>query len=194
MPGVLIWLYLYGHEAVRRKLKNSLKMQKNALFACFWAYLGQPHDHIGWAKPMLVASINSTNQRTNPWNFREKILRIGGAGKWVFFSRPFWIFFSKKYIYVYIFSNENNLGFHIWYHFFLHYGCFLQNLGKDFIWTNMHTTVCFKHLHLVTGLRAQTLLSRVCGSKDVLTTDCTNLAIRLQSTTSLPKAHLHIWL
>ena len=28
------------------------------------------------------------------------------------------------------------------YHFFLHYGWFLQNLGKDFIRTNMHTTVC----------------------------------------------------
>ena len=39
-------------------------------------------------------------------------------------------------------SNENNLGFHMRYHFFLHYGWFLQNLGKDFIRTNMHTTVC----------------------------------------------------
>ena len=27
------------------------------------------------------------------------------------------------------------------YHLFLHYGWFLQNLGKDFIPTNMHTTV-----------------------------------------------------
>jgi hypothetical protein len=27
------------------------------------------------------------------------------------------------------------------YHFFLQYGWFLQNLGKDFIPTNMHTTV-----------------------------------------------------
>ena len=50
---------------------------------------------------MPFASINSTNPRTNPWNFHEKILRIGGAGKWGFFeaailnflSRPFWIFF-----------------------------------------------------------------------------------------------------
>ena len=50
---------------------------------------------------MPFASINSTNPRNNPWNFHEKILRIGGAGKWDFFeaailnflSRPFWIFF-----------------------------------------------------------------------------------------------------
>ena len=39
--------------------------------------------------------------RTDPWEFHEKILRIGGAGKWGFFeaailnllSRPFWNFF-----------------------------------------------------------------------------------------------------
>ena len=50
---------------------------------------------------MPFASINSTNPRTNPWNFHEKILRIGGAGKRGFFeaailnflSRPFWTFF-----------------------------------------------------------------------------------------------------
>ena len=56
---------------------------------------------MGWAKSMPFASINPTNPRTNPWNFHEKILRIGGAGKWGFFeaailnflSRPFWIFF-----------------------------------------------------------------------------------------------------
>ena len=71
------------------------------VFRLFWAYVGQPHDHISWAKPMPFASINSTNPRTNPWEFHEKILRIGGAGKWVFFeaailnflSWPFWIFF-----------------------------------------------------------------------------------------------------
>ena len=71
------------------------------VFRLFWAYVGQPHDHISWAKPMPFASINSTNPRTDPWEFHEKILRIGGAGKWGFFeaailnflSRPFWNFF-----------------------------------------------------------------------------------------------------
>ena len=32
-------------------------------------------------------------------------------------------------------------GFHMRYHFFLYYGWFLQKLRKDFIRTNMHTTV-----------------------------------------------------
>ena len=32
-------------------------------------------------------------------------------------------------------------GFHMRYHFFLYYEWFLENLRKDFIRTNMHTTV-----------------------------------------------------
>ena len=76
------------------------KNTKNTFCACFWAYVGQPHSHINCAIPMPFASINSTNPRTNPWNFHEKMLRIGRAGKWGFFeaailnflSRPFWIF------------------------------------------------------------------------------------------------------
>ena len=36
----------------------------------------KPHGHIGWATSMPFVSINSTNSRTNPWNFLEKILRI----------------------------------------------------------------------------------------------------------------------
>ena len=52
---------------------------------CFCPYVGQPHDHIGWATSMPFASINPTNPRTNPWNFHKKILRIGDFEK-----RPFW--------------------------------------------------------------------------------------------------------
>ena len=63
------------------------------ILGCFWAYAGQPHNHIGWATSMPFASINPTNPRTNPWNFHKKILRIGGAGKWPFFRWPIWFFF-----------------------------------------------------------------------------------------------------
>ena len=59
--------------------------QKICVFRLFWAYVGQPPDHISCAKPMPFASIISTIPRTNPWEFHEKILRIGRAGKWVFF-------------------------------------------------------------------------------------------------------------
>ena len=63
---------------------------------CFWAYVGQSHDYIDWATPMPFASNNSTNPRTNPENFHEKISRIGGAGKWGFFESAILIFFFKK--------------------------------------------------------------------------------------------------
>ena len=58
--------------------------EKNAFFVilgCFCPYVRQPHDHIGWATSMPFASINPTNPRTNLWNFRKKILRIGDFEK-----------------------------------------------------------------------------------------------------------------
>ena len=71
---------------------------------CFWAYVGQPQDHIGWATPMPFASINPINWRTNPWNFHEKILRIVGAGKWGFFESAI---SKKKFLHL----NENKCQF-----------------------------------------------------------------------------------
>ena len=79
MRRALVWLNLYGCEAVWRKLKNSLKTQK------------------------------------------------------IFFSRPFDFFFAS--------SNEKKQLIHMRYHFFVHHEWFLQNLGKEAVRTNMHTTV-----------------------------------------------------
>ena len=55
----------------------------------------------------------------------------------VILSHPF--FFSKKKKLLHL--NENKQPVHVTYHLFLQYGWFLQNLGKDFIGTNMHMTV-----------------------------------------------------
>ena len=101
MWRALVWLNLYGCEAVRQYCCQTWAQQqaKNAFFVflgCFWAYVGQPHDYIGWATPMHFTSINPTSQSTNPWNFLEKILRIGGAGKKNFFQPAILRFFSKK--------------------------------------------------------------------------------------------------
>ena len=64
------WLLkLYGCEAVRHKLKNSLKTQKKQFLPVF--ELLQSLNHIGWATLMPFASINPTNPRTNPWNFKN---------------------------------------------------------------------------------------------------------------------------
>ena len=54
MPRALMWLNLYGREAVRRKLKNRKKKDFLFFLGCFWAYVGQPHDHIGWAGSILL--------------------------------------------------------------------------------------------------------------------------------------------
>ena len=58
-----------------------------------------------------------------------------------FLSQPFWIFVSKKKK-ILLHLNKDKQPVHMRYHLFLQYGWFLQNLGKDFIRTNMHTTVC----------------------------------------------------
>ena len=89
MRRALMWLNLY----IVIRLSNI-----TAIFACFWGYVGQSLSHIGWATSMPLASINSTNPRTNPWNFREKKVENWGIWK----SQLFWVghfdFFSKKII------------------------------------------------------------------------------------------------
>ena len=37
---------------------NPTKSDFYAFITCFWAYVRQPHGHIGWATPMPFASIN----------------------------------------------------------------------------------------------------------------------------------------
>ena len=64
---------------------------------CFWAYVSQPHCHIGWARSMPFASFNPTNTRTNLWNFHKNILRIGDLEKLSFFwVSHFGIFFASS--------------------------------------------------------------------------------------------------
>ena len=111
------------------------KNMKNVFLFLFRAYVGQPDDHIGWATSMPLALIYSSFPRTNPWNFHEIILRIGGAGKCHFILIfCFWLLVFSNF-----FPNENHHGFHMRQRFFLHYEWFL--LEKGFIQTNMHRIV-----------------------------------------------------
>ena len=73
--------------------RNSQKNGFLVFFGNFWAYVGQPHGHIGWTTLMPFATFNLINPRTNPVNFHKKILRISDFEKWSFLSRPFWFFF-----------------------------------------------------------------------------------------------------
>ena len=72
--------------------------------------------------------------------FTKKYWELAELENDLFFRRPFWIFFFKKKKKLHH-LNENKQPVHMRYHLFLHYEWFLQNLGKDFIRTNMHTTV-----------------------------------------------------
>jgi hypothetical protein len=49
-------------------------------------------------------------------------------------------FFESTILIFFALSLDNKQPVHMRYHLFLHYGWFPQNLGKDFIRTNMHTT------------------------------------------------------
>jgi hypothetical protein len=76
---------------LKKKIQNG--QVKNAFFVflgCFCPYVRQPHNHICWVTLMAFASINPTNPRTDLWNFREKISRIGDFEK-----RQFWKFFAS---------------------------------------------------------------------------------------------------
>ena len=90
----------FGSTCVVVRLSDiSSKTSKKCIvcvFCHFWAYVGQPHDHIGWAPSMPFASINPTNPRTDPWNFHKKILRIDRVEKWPFFESAILNFFFKK--------------------------------------------------------------------------------------------------
>ena len=76
-------------------------------FACFCPYVGQSHNHIGWDKSMLFASINPSNPRTDPWDFHKKILRIGDFEKCTFFESAILNFSSQYFFFAY--ENQSNL-------------------------------------------------------------------------------------
>ena len=81
---------------VVRLFNVSSKTGKKCFFASFWAYVGQLHNHIGWATSMPFASINVTYHRTNPWNFIDFFWELVVLKISVYLSWPFWSFFFFK--------------------------------------------------------------------------------------------------
>ena len=115
------------------------------IFRLFWAYVGQPGDHTGWGTSMPFASFFFTYPRTNPWNFCEKILRIGGAGDIIF---VFWLLgFSKKLFFVLEWKSAW-LSYEVY--LFLHYGSKLIICTHEYIleFTPTHTFWYLITLHV----------------------------------------------
>ena len=49
MPNALMWLNLYGCQAVQIKLKKKLKKIFLCFLALFWGHIRQPDGHVDWA-------------------------------------------------------------------------------------------------------------------------------------------------
>ena len=74
--------------------------------------------------------------------FLKKNIQNWRSWKMTFFwVGHFEFFFSNKNWFFIFFPMKNNLAVLMRYHLFLQYGWLLQNLGKDFIQSIMHTTV-----------------------------------------------------
>ena len=138
MRKALVCLNFCGCKAVWHKLKNTLKTTKMRFL---------PVSEL--MSDSLTATKVETNQRPSYQSilltqgpFHEKILRIGGSGKWGFLRQPFWIFKSAILIFFFFASSHWKMQLiYMRYHFFLHYGWFFQNRGKEAVRTFMHTIV-----------------------------------------------------
>ena len=77
------------------------KTEHFVFLGCFCHYVKQPHNYIGWAISVPLASNNPTNQRTNTWNFhRKKFENLPFWKMAILKNRPFWISFFEKKIFL----------------------------------------------------------------------------------------------
>ena len=87
-----------GLVTSKKSKGNAQKEAKNAFvvfLGCFWAYVGQPHNHIGWATLKPFASINAV------WELA--VLKIS-----FLLNHPFWNYFQKKRFLLHSHENQSN--------------------------------------------------------------------------------------
>ena len=128
---------LYGHEAAWHKLKNGQKTQKMHFLPVF---------------ELTLASLTAIWVEQNQCPLHQSILLTQGPDHKNFMKR-YWelaeleteFFESSTWNDLFLLHlNESKQPVHMGYHLFLHYEWFLQNLGKDFIRTDMHMTLTYK--------------------------------------------------
>ena len=96
MQRALMWLNVYGREAVQQKLKNSQKVPKKHFLAVFELLLDSLT--ATYVEPHQCPSHHSILLTQGPiWEiFAKKFWELAILKNELFLSRPFWIFFSKK--------------------------------------------------------------------------------------------------
>ena len=85
MPGELVWLNLYGREAVRHKLKSGKKciFCVLRLFLSLWRTASRPY-RLSHNNALCINQLYKPKDKS--MQFSWKILRIGRSGKWDFFE------------------------------------------------------------------------------------------------------------
>ena len=123
-----MWLLLYGRQAVQHKLKKGLKMQ----FLCLYTFF----DLTDSLTTILVEHINafcmnlSYSPKDQSLKFSRKNIENWRSWKMTFFwflVPGYWGFQNFCFLF---FPNENQGGFHMRYHLFLHYGWFFRIIEK----------------------------------------------------------------
>ena len=98
-----MWLNLHGCQAVQRKLIKRGKRTKKYIFTPFWAYIGQPDNHIslGHIYALLI----------NLWNFGDNCSAFGGGWKTqLFWVGQFDLIFHKKKKLLYSYPNKSQIN------------------------------------------------------------------------------------
>ena len=85
------------HQQQQQCHCTSLNLANRGNKTCFWAYVRQPHNHIGWSISMPFASINPTNLRTYPYNFEKNILNWQSWKSQFFFESAILEIFLKVF-------------------------------------------------------------------------------------------------
>ena len=141
MQRALILLNPCGREAGRHKLKNGLKTQKVHFLPVFeltlaglTAIWGEKNQCPSHQSILLTQGLIHEIFMKKDWELAE-------LENEVFLRWPFWIFCVGHFDCFFFASSLWKIQpFYMRHHFFLHYGWFFHNLGKEAVRTFLHTT------------------------------------------------------
>ena len=140
MNGLLVFIEMKQKKIFSWKKNSKWPTQKNLIFQLRQFSIFFHENFMDWSLGYLLMQGHWCGSTYMVMRLSDISSKTGKKCM----SRPFWFFLLHL--------NENKQPVHMRYHLFLQYEWFLQNLEKDFIRTNMHTTVSWvvKSLKLFT--------------------------------------------